>query len=201
MFKGIAKVTQGADSSANLQRILADLEKQQVFVGIPEGEDNDRAAAAGNKEGGSSITNAELLYVHTHGVRQKPMREEMNPQVESGAMPYSKAYQLYLLRHGSPLWQSPPRPVIEPAIENKKDVIAKQLRKVMAVALDGQDPKQELEKAGMLGQNIVRSWFTDPANGWAPNSPLTARRKGSDKPLIDTGELRKAITYVVTKGR
>jgi hypothetical protein len=49
----------------------------------------------------------------------------------------------------------------------------------------------------MLGQNIVRAWFVDPKNGWPENSPITIAAKGSDKPLIDTGELRKAITYVV----
>ena len=40
-------------------------------------------------------------------------------------------------------------------------------------------------------------WFENPQNGWPPNSPRTIRRKGSDQPLVDTGEMRKAITYVV----
>lgn len=191
MFNAFAKVTAGKDLTPEVKKMLDDLAKTQVLVGVPEGSDNDRP---------EDITNAELLYVHTHGVRQKEMREEMNPKVESGELTYSKAFQMYLHTHGSPLWHSPPRPVIEPALEKKKEVVAKQLRKVAETALDGQDPEAELQKAGMLGQNIARAWFTDPANGWAPNSPVTEESKGSDKPLIDTGELRKSITYVVDKG-
>lgn len=194
MFKAFAQVTKGKDLTPEVKKLLDDLARTQVLVGVPEGSDSQRPAGTGD------ITNAELLYVHTHGVRQKEMRDEMNPKVESGQMTYSKAYQLWLQTHGSPLWQSPPRPVIEPAIEHNKEPIAKQLRKVAETALDGQDPEAELQKAGMLGQNAARDWFTNPANNWAPNSPLTEARKGSDRPLIDTGELRKSITYVVEKG-
>jgi hypothetical protein len=39
------------------------------------------------------------------------------------------------------------------------------------------------------------------ANGIAPpNSPYTIARKGSSKPLIDTGQLRNSITYQVEIG-
>ncbi|GED34029.1 hypothetical protein P9G84_22380 [Brevibacillus centrosporus] len=190
MFSALAKVTSRIDKTNDLKKIVDSLAKKQVYVGIPEGSDRPEAQ-------GEPITNAQLLYAHTLGIRQKEMRDEMNPKVESGKMPYSKAYQMWIQSHGSPLWKSPPRPVLEPAIEHNKDVIAKQLRKVSEVALDGGDPEPELNKAGLLGQNAARGWFTDPANGWPPNSPITEERKGSDKPLIDTGDLRKAITYVV----
>ncbi|MEK8128667.1 hypothetical protein WMW72_12190 [Paenibacillus filicis] len=163
-----------------------------MFVGIPEGPDDARPD--------QDITNAELLYVHTHGVREKEMRDEMNPKVESGETTYSKAMQMYLQSHGSPLWHSPPRPVIEPAIEKNREIVGKQLQKAATAALEGGDVEAELHKAGLMGQNIARAWFTDPANGWDPNTPATQAMKGSDKPLVNTGELRKAITYVVDKG-
>jgi hypothetical protein len=201
MFNAFAKVTQGIDRTAEIKKLLDGLAKQQVYVGVPEGSDNDRSAAAGNVENSSGITNAQLLYIQTHGVREKEMRDEMNPKVESGEMPYSKAFNMYIHTHGSPLWQIPPRPVIEPAIEKNKDVIAKQLRKVADAALDGQDPTPELQKAGMLGQNIAREWFTNPDNGWPANAESTVDAKGSDRPLIDTGELRRAIVYVVKDGK
>lgn len=190
MFSAMSKVTTGIDKTDEIKKVLDGLAKKQVYVGIPKGSERP-------EEVGQPIDNAQLLYVHTHGVRQKAMRDEMNPKVESGEMKYSKAYEMWLQTYGSPLWRSPPRPVIEPAIERNKEVIAKQLRKVSEVVLDGGDADLELHKAGMMGQNFVRGWFTNPENGWPPNSPLTEERKGSDKPLIDTGELRKAITYVV----
>ena len=30
-----------------------------------------------------------------------------------------------------------------------------------------------------------------------PNAPSTIRKKGSDKPLIDTGRLRQSVNYVI----
>jgi hypothetical protein len=211
MFNAFAKVTTGVDKTNDFKKLIDELAKKQVYVGVPEGG-NDRPADSGNEE--ADITNAELLYVHTHGIRKKKMRDEMNPKVESGEMTYSAAYELYIQSHGSPLWQAPPRPVIEPAIEHNKEAIAKQLQKVATTALDGQDPTDELEKAGMLGQNIARDWFTNPENNWAPNSPITIngskpdkngnqfiKGKGSEQPLINTGELRKSITYVISDGK
>ncbi|GED71178.1 hypothetical protein BRE01_48800 [Brevibacillus reuszeri] len=190
MFNLFGQVTTGIDKTNEIKKIIDDLANRQVYVGIPEGESSQRGQ-------GDPISNAELLYAHTHGIRQKAMRDEMNPRVESGEMTYSKAYELWIQTHGSPLWRSPPRPVLEPAIEHNKEAIAKQLGKVSEVALDGGDPEPELHRAGLMGQNFARGWFTDPQNNWAPNSPITEERKGSDRPLIDKGELRKAITYVV----
>lgn len=187
MFGAFANIT-SVDRTSELLEALKELSDKQVYIGIPEGADNDRP--------GSDITNAELMYAHTHGVRSSEMRKEMN---NSGQI-YGRAYQLFLQSHGSPLWHSPPRPVIEPAIQNSKEILAKQLKKVLTVALNGEDPSQELEKTGMLGQNIARDWFTNPANNWPANAQSTIDAKGSDNPLIDEGELRKSITYVVTGG-
>jgi len=189
MFNAFAKVTAGKDLTPEVKKLLDELAHTQVLVGVPEGSDNNRS---------EGITNAQLLYVHTHGVRQKEMRDEMNPKVKSGEM-YSKAFQMFLMTHGSPLWRSPPRPVIEPAIESRKEYIAKRLKLATEQALNGEDPTPELEKAGFLGMSAAQDWFNNPANGWAPNSPRTIAEKGSDIPLIDTSGLRKSITYVVTK--
>jgi hypothetical protein len=108
---------------------------------------------------------------------------------------------MYIHTHGSMLRGIPSRPVIEPAISAKgnKEKIEDQLAAAARAAMDGNDvlAKRSLKLAGMLGQNAARGWFTDPRNGWAPNTEATIAAKGSDKPLIDTGQLRKAIIYVV----
>jgi hypothetical protein len=173
-----------------MRKAVTELQKLEVYVGIPE--------ASSARKDSSELSNAELAYMHTHGVRRLAMIEDMKFDIDHGST-YSKAHQMYIQVNGSPLWKSPPRPIIEPAIENSKDKIAEQLAIAGGMALDGnlQGAKDQLEKVGMLGQNIVRAWFVDPKNGWPENSPITIAAKGSDKPLIDTGELRKAITYVV----
>lgn len=122
-----------------------------------------------------AVTNAELLFIHTKG---------------------------------SPINNIPARPVIEPAIADDKERLGSMLKKMMTLAMEGkyEEATQQLKRVGMRGQNISRAWFTNPKNNWPPNSSAVEkakRKKGATepKPLIDTGELRKSITYVlVSKG-
>jgi hypothetical protein len=116
----------------------------------------------------NDVTNAELLFIHTKGSQMKGI---------------------------------PPRPVIEPAIEapDNKKIISRELAGAAKAAGQG-DQKgmmKGLKRAAMAGQNASRKWFTDDRNHWAPNKPETIARKGSDKPLIDTGALRASIIGVV----
>lgn len=121
-----------------------------------------------NREG---ITNAELLFIHTNG---------------------------------SPINNVPARPAVEPALEDDQERLSSMLGKAILYALNGKIDLaiRQLELTGMRGQNVTRNWFTSPKNGWQPNSPAVQRakrKKGSTnpRPLIDTGELRKSITYFV----
>lgn len=121
---------------------------------------------------GDDVTNAELMFIHSHG---------------------------------SPARGIPMRKVIEPAIsaQGNKEPIAAELKEAAIAKLHGNDLDAiaHLKRAGMLGMNAAVRWFTDPRNNWPPNKPDTVKRKGSDRPLIDTGALRKAITYTVRQVR
>ncbi len=165
------------------------LQHRQLLVGIPEQK---------SSRSGEPINNAQLLYILSHGVRAKSMRQEMQPRIDAG-MRYSAAYQLYIMSHGSPLWHVPPRPVLEPALEAHADAIGKLFAAVVKAACKGDEAavNRALHVCGMKAQNVCRDWFSNPANGWPPNSPITIAMKGSDRPLVDTGTMRKAITYVV----
>jgi hypothetical protein len=95
----------------------------------------------------------------------------------------------------------PARPVIQPAIqaEGNKQAIAEELKQAGAAQLQG-DPEKAtrfLRRAGTTGANAAKAWFTDARNNWAPNAPATIRRKGSSRPGINTGAMRRAITWVV----
>ena len=170
------------------------LAKKEVLVGIPA-ENSSRQT---QNTSGDKINNAELLYIQSHGVRKAEMRAEMQQHIDAGKK-YSEAHSLYIQSHGSPLWHIPPRPVLEPSIEASKGPIAKQLQQATVAALDGDSVGVDhaLHKAGFVAENAAKAWFENPENGWPPNSPKTIAQKGSDSPLIDTGEMRKAITHVV----
>lgn len=177
------------ENFSDVLKRLAGLKKRGIYVGIPQ-EETSR-----NNEG---VTNAELLFIHTNGARRRSMIKEMDATMDSGK-PYSKAYELYIQSHGSPLWQSPPRPVIEPAIAAHAKEIAEGFKGIYAAAATGnaQAEDRAIARTGMIAQNAARGWFTDPRNGWTANAPSTIKRKGSENPLIDTGAMRKAIVYVV----
>lgn len=111
----------------------------------------------------------------------------------------NNASLLFIHTNGSPARGIPPRPVIEPALEYNRDRIVAQLRRMVLAAANGDDAnvKRYQQRVGLAGQNAARDWFTNPANHWPPNSPRTIAMKGSSQPLIDTGNMRKAIIYVL----
>lgn len=53
----------------------------------------------------------------------------------------------------------------------------------------------------MVGSSAVEliqeAFDTDGFGQWQPNSPYTAANKGSEKPLVDKGKLRGAVTFEV----
>lgn len=108
---------------------------------------------------------------------------------------------LYIQSKGSPLQNIPARPVIEPALESpdNKARISAEMKQAAQAALqaDLEAMHQHLENAGQLGENAVKAFFTSPLNHWEPDAPSTIEEKGSDKPLVDSGEMRRSITHIV----
>lgn len=163
---------------------IGDLSNAKVYVGIPEKETSRK---------GEVITNAGLLFIHTNG---------------------------------SEIMHIPRRPVIEPAIEadDNKARIVNSLEHAADAMLDQNKTaaQQFIKLAGQQGSNASKRWFRDPRNGWKRNKSRTIRRKlrklkgqaykdaiavlnqagetgdvsSIDTPLIDTDEMRRAITYV-----
>jgi len=193
MFNAFLTLDKKIDKQDSITEAVKALTEMDVLVGIPQEKSSRK-----NEEG---INNVELAYIHTHGARRKAMIQEMSGDINRG-QPYSKAYAAYITAHGSPLFRIPPRPFLEPAIEKHKDKISEPLKEAAKKALDGNASgiKSEYRKAGMLASNLVKSYFldSDKKPKWAPNHPVTIKKKGSDQPLIDTDELRKSITFVVT---
>lgn len=57
-----------------------------------------------------------------------------------------------------------------------------------------------LKKVGAAATNlVVKAFMTSGWGEWRPNAPMTIALKGSDKPLIDKGELWQSITSRVVK--
>lgn len=127
--------------------------------------------AGRNNPKGQSITNAQIGYIH---------------------------------EFGSPRNNIPPRPFLRPGVSNATDRVEKMMRKAALFALDGkmQDVQNSLHAMGLVAVSAVRAKIT--SGPFIPLSPVTiAKRRARGvlrtKPLIDTGQLRQAITYVIRR--
>ncbi len=117
--------------------------------------------------------------------------------------PISNAVIGYIQETGSPVNNIPPRPFLVPGVKDAQVPIAAQLGKGAQLALSGQASAAEtaLHSAGLTAQNAVRAKL-QAGEDFQPlaESTLAARRRrgrSGTKPLIDTGQLRNSITYVV----
>ena len=111
----------------------------------------------------------------------------------------NNASLLFVLSKGSEIANIPPRPVLEPSVEANQKLITPHLAKAAQGVMENDNSKAsaELARAGTVASNGAKRWFTDPRNQWPPNAESTIKSKGSDKPMIDTGQMRRSITYVV----
>ncbi len=90
----------------------------------------------------------------------------------------------------------PSRPFMRNALEkNRKaanEFAASYLKKVGNASFD---VNTFLELMGEFMKSAIQKEISE--GDFVPNSPYTIAKKGSDKPLIDTGLMRQSVTYVI----
>ena len=108
------------------------------------------------------------------------------------------AYVATIQEFGAPAVNIPPRPFIQPTVRTEKNywssVLASQIPKVVRgkmTAFDALDLVGIVAKTGI--QQKISSIYSPP------NSPATIRRKGSSKPVIDTGYMLASVSNSVAK--
>lgn len=174
---------------------ISKLKGLDVLVGVP-GDSESRSD--------EEITNAELAFIQEKGVRSKSMRKEM----DSSGLPYSKAYAAYIRSHGSPMWRVPPRPFLEPSVDEDKERLGKMIGAGIKAALNGDlnEAERLFELAGQRAENNAKEYI-NAGDKLLPNAPSTSKAKakgvegGAPPPLIDTGDMRNSITHVVRGGK
>lgn len=88
--------------------------------------------------------------------------------------------------------RDPLRPPLIANAQRYSDLLAIGLKNALA---NGTDPKLVYEKIGIVATNDVKDYFI--TGNFKALSEKTIKAKGSSKPLIDTEELRGAISYEV----
>lgn len=158
-------------------------DKEQPHKGVTTGGKNVRRDDAGNKQTETqAINNATLAYIHTNGVPEKNI---------------------------------PARPILGPAIKDQQQQIKKRLYDAGQAALEGDTGRVE-KNLNAIGIETVSAARRRVQQGIPPPlAPATVkarqrRTKGSKykrkastpsqaTPLIDTGQLIAALSYVIHK--
>lgn len=126
-------------------------------------------AADAERQDGEPITNADLAYIHDNG---------------------------------APGANIPPRPFMQPGIEEAKDKVVSQLGRAITGALNNRPEVVDaaLHGAGLQAQSSIKNKINEGPFEALKASTLAARQRrgvSRDKPLIDTGQLRNSISYVI----
>lgn len=98
---------------------------------------------------------------------------------------------------GSPKVNIPARSFIRMPLETKfKEELSR--NKGFKQALSELDITKLNNEVGLTATVVINDAFESGGFGqWAPLKPMTIMMKGSDKILIDTGDLRRSISYEV----
>lgn len=99
---------------------------------------------------------------------------------------------------GSAANNIPARPFMKQTRQRAEGRFVRLLRRLYKQVVDGKvHPFDGLSKLGMAYEGEMKNTFT--TGSFTPNKPATIKRKGSSRPLIDTGHLRQSITSKVVK--
>ena len=109
----------------------------------------------------------------------------------------------YIHQNGSPAQNIPARPFMTNGMRDCQGAVAKELSGAVRAGVSGDErgKRQYLGRAGMTAQNAIRGALTE-GEGFEPLADSTiasrqARGRTGTRPLIDTGQLRQSITYVI----
>lgn len=170
------------DHMAEVMRNIRQLAKREVLVGIPSDKADRRTK-------GEAINNATIGYI---------------------------------MEHGSPARNIPARPHMIPGIANARPAITQRFEKAAKAGLQGDmdEAERQLAAAGNAAANSIKALITAGLSPALAEATLLSRVRrnraakgaaaelarrasgvapGSDlaKPLIESGQYRNAITYVL----
>jgi len=154
-----------------LRRFLLMLRKGAPSVKI--GVIGDKATAQHKTAGGHiQLTNALLAFVHEFGKKSAPK------------IPARSFIKMPLELHLTEL------------LSKKKALTQAAMERAIRAGCG----EEFSRKIGIVAEECIQTAFRTRGYGdWKTNAPSTIKAKGSDAPLIDTGELRRSITSEVVK--
>jgi len=107
------------------------------------------------------------------------------------------AYNEYGVPGRKKKWRIPPRPFIRGWIENHGEDIKRTIDKLFKQVSEGKmSAVTAMGRLGQFAQDGIKRYIII-SGAFEPNAEETVRRKGSSRPLIDTGTMRNSVRYEV----
>lgn len=91
----------------------------------------------------------------------------------------------------------PSRPFMRDSVDKHEAAINHMLTAQKDALLHGATAREILNTAGLFQQDLIQTEIEQ--GDFVANAPTTIRKKGSDKPLIDTGTMKNSVHYIVVK--
>lgn len=92
---------------------------------------------------------------------------------------------------------TPARPFMRQSFEKHGNELQAACEQVNRVLASGGSLEEALNQLGVMAKALIQEQIV---NGeFAANAASTIKKKGSDKPLIDTGTMRQSVNYVIRK--
>ncbi len=126
--------------------------------------------------------------------------QENDARKGTDEMVMNNATLAFIHDRGSPAANIPARPFMQPGITRVKNRLINEMHDAAATVLQGGEDTVAFDNAGLIAQRSIRAVINDGPPPPLEDSTIAARkRRGrlSEKPLVDTGQLRNSITYVV----
>ncbi len=93
----------------------------------------------------------------------------------------------------------PSRPFMRDSVDKHRTAIEHALMAQEGALRKGATARKVLETIGIFMKDLMQTEIEQ--GDFVANNPETIKRKGSDKPLIDTGTLKNSVNFWITKKR
>lgn len=131
-------------------------------------------------------------------------RDETVRSDPDAASEMNNATLAYIHENGAPASNIPARPFMRPGVEDVKDKISNEFKLAAESAVQGSEGEidKRMNRAGLIAQSAMRAKINEgPPPPLKPGTIAARLNRGrtGTKPLIDTGQLRNSINYVIRK--
>ena len=93
--------------------------------------------------------------------------------------------------------RSPARPFMRKSVDENTDKTKSMCARQLKRLAQGASAQDILEKIGVFQKGLIQRKIVDGT--FEPNAPSTIRKKGSSRPLIDTGRMRQSVNFIIRR--